>query len=409
MSLIRFVHTADLHLDRQFRGLRGTPRAIADALRDATFDAYQQIIDFTIEQEVDALLVAGDIYDGEDRSLRAQLRFVEGVERLDAAGIRSFICHGAADPLDDWTSRMRFPPLAHCFGSIIEAVPARSDGSVEVVGISHPQTPPPNSLARAVDSATSAPFSIGMFHGELTRTFDALPDLAVDYWALGGRHQPEVLREDSPVAIYPGAAQGTRPGEDGPHGVWLVEIDEHGLASFRFEALDAIRWVSISVGTTKDESDAALLDRLGEHVREWLDAAQGRPIIYQVSLESESSSTGSLAAERNLRNITSQLNEHFGERETFAWCHRLAHSPVELADRERRMQAGDMVAQLLHIRDDIMSDSDLRKRLWDELAVLLDDDRFDRYRSSAGLTDEQRTAIIQEAEAAILEALGAQS
>ena len=87
---------------------------------DATFDAYTNVIDMCIAEKADALLVAGDIYDGVDRSLHAQMQFVEGLRRLDAEGIRSFVCHGNHDPLDRWEARLDYPPSCHRFGSEFE-------------------------------------------------------------------------------------------------------------------------------------------------------------------------------------------------------------------------------------------------------------------------------------------------
>ncbi|MBN9182316.1 MAG: metallophosphoesterase, partial [Microbacterium sp.] len=83
---------------------RGGPwgDGVAATLRDATFDVYDAIIELCLNEHVDALLVAGDIYDASDKSLRAQLHFLRGLERLSAAGIRSFVCHGNHDPLDGW-------------------------------------------------------------------------------------------------------------------------------------------------------------------------------------------------------------------------------------------------------------------------------------------------------------------
>ena len=82
MSKLRFVHAADLHLDSPFSGLRAVaPDEVSSALRSATFDVYDNIVDLCIEERVDALLVAGDVYDGADRSLRAQLKFVDGLRR----------------------------------------------------------------------------------------------------------------------------------------------------------------------------------------------------------------------------------------------------------------------------------------------------------------------------------------
>ena len=87
MARLRFVHAADLHLDSPFRGIRNeAPDYVAETLRRATFDAYDNIVGLCLREQVDALLVAGDIYDGADRSLRAQLKFVDGLNRLDAGG-----------------------------------------------------------------------------------------------------------------------------------------------------------------------------------------------------------------------------------------------------------------------------------------------------------------------------------
>ena len=58
---------------------------MAAALYSATFDSYRNIIDLCITERVDALLVAGEIYDGADRSLRAQRAFIDGLRSLDAA------------------------------------------------------------------------------------------------------------------------------------------------------------------------------------------------------------------------------------------------------------------------------------------------------------------------------------
>ena len=73
MARLRFVHAADLHLDSPFRGIRSeAPPQVAEELHRATFEAYANIIALCLEERVDALLVAGDIYDGADRSLRAR-------------------------------------------------------------------------------------------------------------------------------------------------------------------------------------------------------------------------------------------------------------------------------------------------------------------------------------------------
>lgn len=68
---IRFVHAADLHLDSPFAGMKAVaPDNVSSALHEATFTAYENIIKLCIDEHVDALLIAGDVYDSADRSLR---------------------------------------------------------------------------------------------------------------------------------------------------------------------------------------------------------------------------------------------------------------------------------------------------------------------------------------------------
>ena len=57
MSRIRFVHAADLHLDSPFIGIKAAaPDNVARSLHDATFAAYENIINLCIDEGVDALL-----------------------------------------------------------------------------------------------------------------------------------------------------------------------------------------------------------------------------------------------------------------------------------------------------------------------------------------------------------------
>jgi DNA repair exonuclease SbcCD nuclease subunit len=70
----RFVHASDLHLDAPFEGIRQVAPNVANAFRDASLEAWDALVDLTIEQEAVFLLLAGDIYDGAERGVRAQLQ-----------------------------------------------------------------------------------------------------------------------------------------------------------------------------------------------------------------------------------------------------------------------------------------------------------------------------------------------
>src|SRR5210317_513344 len=98
MSSFTFIHAADLHLDSPMQGLAAQDAEVAALALKATETAFQHLIDLCMSEKADFLLIAGDVYDGADRSLGAQFRFLEGMKRLREAGVQVFITHGNHDP-----------------------------------------------------------------------------------------------------------------------------------------------------------------------------------------------------------------------------------------------------------------------------------------------------------------------
>lgn len=103
---IRFLHTADWHLDRYFPGLGDN----APLRRRETYQTVARIVDLAIERKVNALVVSGDVF---DQPQAASLRWVQGqLSRLADAGIRALILPGNHDPLPDcraWTQGVSWP------------------------------------------------------------------------------------------------------------------------------------------------------------------------------------------------------------------------------------------------------------------------------------------------------------
>ena len=71
----RFLHAADLHLDTPFTGMRRVDASLVATLRDATTRAFDNLVNAALEHSVAFVVIAGDIYDGPERGVRAQLVF----------------------------------------------------------------------------------------------------------------------------------------------------------------------------------------------------------------------------------------------------------------------------------------------------------------------------------------------
>src|SRR4051794_940456 len=149
MTAFRFVHAADLHLDTPFEGLGRTSPEVAAALRDASLAAFDALVDLALREQAAFLVIAGDVYDGAERGVRAQLRFLRGLERLSGAGVEVLVAHGNHDPLDGWSAIRAWPAGVHVFGcNVVESVAVEREGAVlaTVHGISYARRDPGENL-----------------------------------------------------------------------------------------------------------------------------------------------------------------------------------------------------------------------------------------------------------------------
>ncbi len=417
MTRLRFVHAADLHLDSPFTGLMDVEGSVGAVLREATFAAYDAIVDLCVSERVDALLVAGDVYDGADHSLRAQIKFVDGLRRLDNADIRSFICYGNHDPLDGWEARLSLPPGCHRFGPTVEAVPLDPDdpGRATVYGMSYPKREVRENLVGRFPSPRDGGFAIGLLHcnvGSNTGhesyapcTVDDLARAGMDYWALGHVHNRQVLRDHGPTIVYPGNPQGRHPGETGPRGVYLVDVNDAGRVSLEFRPVDVVRWASIDVSINSMETEQQLLDGIESRVSELVDGADGRHVVLRVEVGGRGPLHHALRRQGFADDLRSPINDGWSRQTPFAWCERVRVDTRAAIDRDERRQANDFVAELLRVVDDVCGDPDAAAGLAQELQVLYNHSKVKRYLKDIVPSGEDLLDILREAETICLDEL----
>jgi DNA repair exonuclease SbcCD nuclease subunit len=269
----RFVHAADLHLDSPFKGLGAADAGTGRQLQRATFEAFDNIVNLCLGERVDALVIAGDVYDGADRSLVAQLKFQSGLTRLADAGIRSFIAHGNHDPLDGWQASLIFPDLVHRFSPAVETVSIIGTGQrVAVHGYSYRQRVVLENVAATFRADPSADLNIAVLHGTVGRqpghdpyapcSLADLTGAGMDYWAMGHVHERQVLRDAHPAVVYPGNPQGRHLKERGERGVYLVTMEPGAAPQLDFRAVDVARWERITLPIDDMSGEQDLLNAL---------------------------------------------------------------------------------------------------------------------------------------------------
>ena len=386
MARLRFVHAADLHLDSPFGGIRSeAPQHVADRLYRATFDAFENIISLCLRERVDALLVAGDIYDGADRSLRAQLRFIDGLNRLDAAGIRTFVCHGNHDPLDGWEARLDLPASCVRFSPEVtsEAVFPDEPRRAAVFGVSYPTREVRENLVPGFIPALPAlpsGFNIGLIHANVGGhpghdsyapcSVADLVETGLDYWALGHVHTRQVLRWERPTIVYPGNPQGRNPRETGERGVYLAEANDYGEVRLDFRPVDVVRWELLEVGIEGLETEQELLDALDRAVASCADASGGRPVVFRLSLTGRGPLNGWIRSAGTTDHLLEQINDQHAGSAHWLWCERILVDSGTSVDRERAALRDDFAGDLARLGSSLLSDPEAAAELKEHLRPL---------------------------------------
>lgn len=235
--MFRFVHTADIHLDSPLRSLALRDPDLAELIGGATRRAFERIIDLCLDEQVNALVIAGDLYDGDLRSMKTAAFLGRQMRRLEEAGIRAFMVRGNHDSESTITRYLDLPSNVHVFTGHggVEEVP---DLGVAIHGVSFARRHAPESLLPKYRLPVPGLVNIGIMHTSLGGAAghdDYAPCAVIDlishgfeYWALGHIHQRQVHSKD-PFVVMPGSPQGRDIGEAGPKSVTLVEVSNAGI------------------------------------------------------------------------------------------------------------------------------------------------------------------------------------
>ena len=236
---LRFIHASDFHLERPLGGMEDVPDPLREIFLEAPFRAAARVFDAALREQVDFVLLAGDILRPMAAGPRALVFLVEQFERLHERNVPIYWATGRSDAATRWTDVLHLPPNVHLFAARqVKRIAYEREGRLraDILGSGAPDGAP---LHAAEFRPTHGHLTIALGHGALD---GAAPAHGVHYWALGGKHRRQVTSARAPVVHYPGTPQGRSPREAGRHGCTLVQIDEHHLVRTRQIATDVVRW-----------------------------------------------------------------------------------------------------------------------------------------------------------------------
>nr|WP_294518136.1 DNA repair exonuclease [uncultured Rhodopila sp.] len=295
MPSFRFVHCADLHIDSPLRGLEADPDAPVDRIRRATRDAFSSLVKYAIDQRVDFVLAAGDLYDGEWQDWRTGQFLMSEIGRLSRAGIPFVAVSGNHDARSIITRKLTMPEPAKLLRTDKPETwhPPNVPG-VAIHGQGFATQAVPDDLSRSFPVPSPGEFNIGILHSNADGrpghenyapcSVVNLRNHGYDYWALGHIHTRAVLGED-PWIVYPGNLQGRHIREEGPRGAMLVTVTENRIASEpEFVPFDTVRWLRINMDLSSANDEEAILSAGRRLLNQAVEQADGRLLAVRIVL-----------------------------------------------------------------------------------------------------------------------------
>jgi DNA repair exonuclease SbcCD nuclease subunit len=328
-----------------------------------------------LERQAAFLVIAGDVYDGAERGIRAQLRFLQGLTRLSDAGIQTFVVHGNHDPVETgWSAVGTWPPLVTVFGTKeVEAVPVQRDGRelAVVQGISYWRRDVRENLAlRFAPRDGAAGLHIGLLHCNVRGASEGHEDYSpcsleelrragLDYWALGHIHARLLLsgrpHGDEPWIAYPGNLQARSPksSERGAKGALVVDVRAGRVAGCEFVACDSIRYATLEVDVSTLVAIDAVRDALADAAHDELARAEGRSIIVRATLVGRSEAHTMLQGDRTQTELLATLRDECRSDAPWCWWDRIEDASAPVIDLEELRGGSDFPADLIDLAEEL--------------------------------------------------------
>lgn len=276
MRKIKILQAGDLHFDTPFKDL---DKNISIISKEELLEVFSKIIDISMENSVDILLLTGDIFDNLTINKKTLIFIKNQIERI--SNIRVFISPGNHDPFNEksFYKMINWPDNVHIFKGSIEKV-VLEDLNTVVWGAAFNEYHVRKSLLKNIN-ADNKYINIMTIHGDISNTDDGneynpmtkrdIENSKLDYIAIGHRHNfSGILIENNTFYAYAGCPQGRGFDEVGDKGIILGEVTK-GAVDLNFIRTSKrnyyVEEIDISDSVSYDEVRLRILSAINEEER----------------------------------------------------------------------------------------------------------------------------------------------
>ena len=381
--MFRFIHAADLHIDSQLRGLESYEGAPVDQLRGATREAFANLVSLALDEDVDFVVIAGDLFDGTWQDMKTGLWTAGQFRRLERQKIPIYLIRGNHDAASRVRKSVSWPDNVHEF-----SVRRPETLHIEPLGVAlHGQgfanSECSKDLAAEYPQAVADHFNIGVLHTSLAGSSqhdtyaptreDVLLGRGYDYWALGHIH----MRSDPPIReepyiAYPGNTQGRHIRETGPKGCLLVTVEDGEISDVTFRATDTVRWHLTEIELEPQDGLSEVQAKVNERLVACHESAEGRLSAVRVVVRGPCAAHRSLVGKAERETFLAELRNQANSLDEEVWLEKILLETTTPVDWEQLRQGSDLLGDLLRHVEFVESDQDALRELGGELSPLLE-------------------------------------
>jgi DNA repair exonuclease SbcCD nuclease subunit len=267
---IKILATADLHLGRKSSAVP------EDSEEGSTKYTWKRIVDWSIQNNVNILVLSGDIIDQDNRYFEAIGPLQSGFDKLNKNGIAVYLVTGNHDfeVLAEiiQTDRYENVYLLGRGGNWEKKIYEGKDGTIQFVGWSFPKKHFRENPLKGFKQLETDPseVTIGLLHSEADTPdskygpveINELKNTTLDAWILGHIHKPSKLNKEKPFIAYPGSPHALSSGEQGVHGPLLLEIEGKNNLRVSQIPLSPTRYENLPVEINPTDDETTLRETL---------------------------------------------------------------------------------------------------------------------------------------------------
>lgn len=234
MNKVKVLHCADLHFDTPFKELS---KEISDTSKNELLEVFKNIIDLAIDENIEVLLIAGDVFDNLTVNKNTLFFISDQIRRIK--NIKVFISPGNHDPYNEksFYSMINWPENVYIFKGDMEFKEVKELNLI-VWGAGFRKNYENETLLRGVN-VDNDKINIMLLHGEIASNnskneynpiyINDIYKSNIDYIALGHKHKfSGILKEGMTTYAYSGCPQGRGFDEEGEKGVIIGEVYKSG-------------------------------------------------------------------------------------------------------------------------------------------------------------------------------------